>query len=281
MTSFDVMRLAYSLLGYVTASNSLSGTAGRELVPGEGPSPGTRIGRANRRLVVAALAAFFAEQNNDGMWDKGQPIYKSFRRSGRNVGNAFVFVTDTLGCLLEKLPPEDFRPHLDALQNTLKWIESHQTEEVIPDYCDAESGQCYGAKTLRGWASPHLTQDVGPLSWSTAQTLTCVTRLRKVVRALLHSDVLAEFKGVAQSENGPKLASWDRLLDTDLGSCGGPGCRTLKDVLDERVVTPFSTSINSPSYGAAYSAVLFGPPGTAKVSVWNGLELSGYALQSF
>ena len=87
-----------------------------------------------------ALNAFFLEQDDSGLWDKGkgnslcdvlmlacakenskqlcviilsgQPIYKSFRKTGRNVGNAFVFATDTLGSLLDALPAEYFRPHL-------------------------------------------------------------------------------------------------------------------------------------------------------------------------
>jgi hypothetical protein len=258
-TSFDVMRLAYSLLTYIVSTTSLSGTAGRELVPGQGPSPGSRTGPLNRQLVVAALSAFFDEQMNNGLWDKGQPIYRSFKKTGRSVGNAFVFAVDTVGSLLERLPAEDFRPHLQSLERTLGWIESHQTVEVIPDYCDPESGQCYG-KPLRGWASPHIP-DAGPEAWSTAQTLTCVTRMRQAIRTLMHDDVLKEFHGENLSVDGPSPAAWDRLLDTDLGNPAKGKCQTLKCVLDNRVLIPFANGVNNPSYGAAYSAILFGPPG--------------------
>jgi hypothetical protein len=88
-TSFDVIRLAYSLLTYIRASNAMAGTAGREVIQGEGPAAGTAVGAPNKRLIKAALDAFFAEQNPDGTWDKGQPIFVSFRRK-RDVGNAFV-----------------------------------------------------------------------------------------------------------------------------------------------------------------------------------------------
>ena len=98
--NFDIMRLAYSLLTYVTTSNTMSGNAGIELVPGEGPASGSVVGPPNDFLVKEALKAFFDEQNDDGLWDKGQPIYKSFRKTGRNVGNAFVFATDTVCSLL-------------------------------------------------------------------------------------------------------------------------------------------------------------------------------------
>ncbi|KAL7517964.1 hypothetical protein ACHAWX_002833 [Stephanocyclus meneghinianus] len=274
MTNFDVMRLAYSLLTYVKASNAMVGTAGREGRRGEGPEPGTAVGLPNRRLVRAALGVFFEEQHSDGTWDKGQPIYKSFRKVGRDVGNAFVFVADTVSSLLGALPAEDFRPHLEGLNRLLGWIEQHQTVEFISDYCDPNTNQCYG-KPLRGWASPHLTTQTTPLAWSTAQVLSCTMRMRKVVQRLLHVDVLEEFGGIT-NKGVPNLASWDRLLDTDLGDPGNDHrtYRTLKDVLEERMIQPFlkiDERCNLPQFGAAYSSILFGPPGTAKSTICEAL----------
>jgi len=273
-TSFDVIRLAYSLLTYVKASKAMAGTAGREVIRGEGPEPGTAIGSPNQRLVRAALAAFFAEQNTNGLWDKGQPIYKSFRKTGRDVGNAFVFAADTVGSLLGALPAEEFRPHLGGLQKLLHWAEQHVAVEIVPDYCDPSTTQCYG-KPLRGWASPHITTQAStPLAWSTAQTLTCITRMKKVVQRLLHVDVLEEFGGIT-NKGFPNLSSWDRLLDTDLGD-PTKECRTLKDVLNERMIRPFTPDnpdsfCTVPKFGAAYSAILFGPPGTAKSTITEAL----------
>jgi hypothetical protein len=267
--SFDVIRLAYSLLTYIRSTNSLSGIAGREIEPGSGPSPDTKVTPLNKKLVAAALAAFFDEQNSEGLWVKGQPIYKSFRRQGRNMGNAFVFSVNTVGSLLCQLPAEDFRPHLNALEKTLSWIESHQSVEVITDFCDPISGQCYG-RPLRGWASPH-NPDCGPQAWSTAQVLKCASWMRKTIRQLMHNDVIEEFSGIRFSDKGMRTENWDRLLDSDLGSPDEEGVRTLKSVLEERVITPFSSSMDNPSYGAAYSAVLFGPPGTAKTTICEAL----------
>lgn len=262
---FDTTRLAYSLLTYIRATQSLEGTAGREKVIGEGPEETSRPMRINRKMVQAALAAFFDEQREDGLWERGQPIYKSFRRQGRNVGNAYVFAVDTIASMLEILPAEDFRPHLNHLQKMLDWIESSQTVEVIPDFCDRVTGQCYG-KPLRGWVSPHLPPGTGPKAWSTAQTATCVHRLKQVVQELMNNDVLEEFKGVAHSSRGPQPAAWDRLLDSDLGG-SDKDCRTIKSVLEERICTPFAKSVSSPTIGAAYSAILFGSPGTAKTTI--------------
>jgi ATPase family associated with various cellular activities (AAA) len=282
--SFDIMRLAYALLTYIVATQALAGTAGRELAPGQGPSPGTRIGPVNRLLVQAALQAFFEEQNDSGLWDKGQPIYRSFRKTGRSIGNAFIYSVDTLASLLEYLPARDFRPHLTALYKALGWIEFHQTVEILPDYCDPDSGQCYG-KALRGWSSPHLTPDAGPQAWSTAQTITCICRMRRVVETLMHDNVLREFRGMAFSSTtatlggGVSTTAWDRLLDTDLGSCDtNKDCITIKDVLWERMIAPrvaasasaATTAVTRPVV-TTYSAILFGPPGTAKTTICESL----------
>ena len=264
-SSFDVIRLAYSLLSYVRASETLQGTAGRETIIGAGPEAGTESSRLNKQLVKSALAVFFQEQKEDGLWDHGQAIFKAFRKQGRNIGNAYVFAVDTLSSLLEILPDEYFRPHLPALQNTLTWIEAHQQIEVVPDSCDEESRQCTG-RALRGWASSHLPQSLGPQAWSTAQTVACISLLRKTIQQLMHNDVLKEFNGIVHSERGPIPEAWDQLLDSDLGSPGTES-RTIKSVLEQRVCTPFSYSVSNPSVGAAYSAILFGSPGTAKTTI--------------
>lgn len=161
--------------------------------------------------------------------------------------------------LLLLRPAEEFRPHLEGLQRLLIWIEQHQAVEFVSDYCHPETKQCYG-KPLRGWASPHLSSQDSPLAWSTAQVLSCTTRMRKTVQKLLHVDVLEEFGGIA-NKGIPNLASWDRLLDTDLGDPSSDNIRTLKDVLNERMVQPFiktDEKCQVPKFGAAYSSILFG-----------------------
>jgi hypothetical protein len=77
---------------------------------GEEPSLDPSVAPFNKRcekLVKAALAAFFEEQNRGGLWDKGQPIYKSLSQGkDRNMGNPFVFSLNTVGSLLCALPAE-------------------------------------------------------------------------------------------------------------------------------------------------------------------------------
>jgi len=97
----------------------------------------------------------------------------------------------------------------------------------------------------------------------------CLARMRRIVRDLMHNDVLEEFGGVSiSSRNVDRNAGWDRLLDSDLGG-GTPDCRTIKSVLEERVVIPFKdvARVDDPGVGAAYSTILFGSPGTAKTTI--------------
>ncbi|KAG7355209.1 ATP-dependent metalloprotease FtsH [Nitzschia inconspicua] len=268
--SFDIIKLVYSLLSYVKSTESLRGTAGttERVLPGQGISTDDgkeEVIKMNTRLVKTALKAFFDEQDRTtGLWDRGQPIYKSFRRQGRNVGNAYVFGIDALGSLLELLPPEDFRPYLSNLDHALEWLESNQDVQIIADYCDPETGQCFG-KSLRGWSSPFLSPPTGPIAWATAQSVTCLARMRRIVRQLLHNDVLEEFRG--KKTDGPDSKAWNRLLDSDVGTPGSSSCRTIKSILEERVILPFSESVTAPSVGAAYSTILFGSPGTAKTTI--------------
>ena len=156
--------------------------------------------------------------------------------------------------------------------------EANQITEVVPNYCDAISGQCYG-KYLQGWSSPHLLSENGVQAWSTAQTLHCVSKMATVVKAIMHDDVLLEFNGV-KLEGCPKADAWNRLLDTDLGDPSKEEtCRTLKSVIKERVLMPLSGDTVTTIYGTAYSTILFGPPGTAKTTICEAV--ANYLVSSF
>ena len=51
MSSFDVMRLAYSLLTYIKASNAMAGTAGREIVQGNIEYERNLVGYFEQRIA--------------------------------------------------------------------------------------------------------------------------------------------------------------------------------------------------------------------------------------
>lgn len=180
------------------------------------------------KLVSKGLEAFFEKQLPDGLWPPGQSIYSRSRRSF-DLGNAFVFSPDLVGALLESLPAQSFKPYLTHLERLLTWIEEHHLNG--------------------GWCSPHLNDVSIPLAWSTAQVLKCVAMGRTVTQQLLNAEILEEFGGNYVAGRVPNVERWEGLLDSDLDAS-----TTLKEALG-RVLRQ-----------EAWSAVLFGPPGTAKTT---------------
>jgi len=111
------------------------------------------------------------------------------------------------------------------------------------------------------------------------------------VRTLLCADVLAELGGRPASARD--LRPWSRLLDSDLPGGAGGGGATLKGTIEGKMVEPLLALAAADPLGrprlaggggagggvsggadfaalagaASYSAILFGPPGTAKTTV--------------
>lgn len=269
--TFDVIVLAYSLLTYILALDTIgsAAAANRDADARDAVGTGSSLPPRNEKLIRAALKLIF-EVMRDGLWTAGQPIMVS-RGAGNNVGNAFVFSPDLLASLLETLPPAAFRPHLPQIREHVTWLQEHLIEETLPD-----------GGTLQGWRSNHLPPEGGPLGWCTAQALRCVARMQALTRALLVADVLAELGGQPAPAT-PDPSAWTRLLDSDLPSSDA-AARTLKGTLEARMIAPLSAlsgadpldplerseaaaPLDSLEASASYSAVLFGPPGTAKTTV--------------
>lgn len=144
-------------------------------------------------------------------------------------------------------------------------------------------------------ASPSLRSPRSPSPYPhptlrpSLQAVRCISRLRQLTRELLVADVLTEFGG--RQAAAPDTSAWSRLLDSDLPAGGGGGSDvssigTLKDTIDARMLAPLSALGATDPLGrgaedtaalasqqassravASYSAILFGPPGTAKTTV--------------
>lgn len=238
----DATRVAYSLATYASvgaARDRINAFAMRDEVRFDGDG-GNRDGieAPNLKLCARALDVFFGAQNEDGTWPPGQKIFVRSRRSF-DVGNAFVFSPDPLATVLAlPLPRSVFRPHVSKIERTCSWLESND-------------------RAGAGWRSDHLEEGSGnALAWSTAQALQCAGAASKIVGELLNKRILAEFGG--REGKTADSTVFDRLLNSDMDN------DSLKDVIRQRIIDPRTQSC-CPGL-ISYSAVLFGPPGTAKTT---------------
>eukprot|EP00633_Aureoumbra_lagunensis_P005080 CAMPEP_0197310044 /NCGR_PEP_ID=MMETSP0891-20130614/8665_1 /TAXON_ID=44058 ORGANISM="Aureoumbra lagunensis, Strain CCMP1510" /NCGR_SAMPLE_ID=MMETSP0891 /ASSEMBLY_ACC=CAM_ASM_000534 /LENGTH=696 /DNA_ID=CAMNT_0042795499 /DNA_START=209 /DNA_END=2299 /DNA_ORIENTATION=+ len=263
-SNFDCIRLAFALLAYqrVGSAKALVITLwgddqeSEEFTKAGGPDEID----VNQKLVIAGLRAIFnAQQSSDGLWPSGQAIYSKSRRA-YDLGNSFVFSPSFVGSLLAVAAdtnPRLMTPYLPQITKLAAWIQSHDIEG-------------------RGWRSNHLSATEPAVAWSSAQVLTFAHCGLRVIRRLLNDDVLTEFGG----EQAQPVSSllFESLLDSDLSededdtTTKKEQCdltqkkdACLKAILWDRFIAP-RQKMSSP-INAAYSALLFGPPGTAKTTI--------------
>eukprot|EP00316_Scyphosphaera_apsteinii_P011195 CAMPEP_0119316478 /NCGR_PEP_ID=MMETSP1333-20130426/39749_1 /TAXON_ID=418940 /ORGANISM="Scyphosphaera apsteinii, Strain RCC1455" /LENGTH=730 /DNA_ID=CAMNT_0007322131 /DNA_START=134 /DNA_END=2326 /DNA_ORIENTATION=+ len=271
--TFDVVVLAYSLITYVAIGDALSHSSPmtsrtRMGARNDARGAGSALPPYNPALAKAAIRATFDDMRN-GIWETGQPIFLAQTEEG-GVSD-FVFSPDMVASMLEVLSLDDIRPHLDALQSHVSWLHQNEVHRVLP----ARNGAV--ATLLRGWRSHHLSPEGGPLAWCTAQAIRCIVRLEQAARSLSTTDILAKLGGTSGSAPDPSM--WNLLLDSDLKS--DQADLTLKSLLYTRMLAPLRALDAADALGrrgpgddlveleaaACHSAILFGPPGTAKTTI--------------
>ena len=241
------------------------------------------VAGVNIKLVKKALDIIFEVQHSDGTWRKGEPINsKSDSKSMRDIGNSYVFFFDLVGSILGPMAEKDpflIAPYLPQLEKSLLWAESNILEEMLGDNCDPVSNRCYG-RVVKGWRSNHLGTG-GAVAWCTAQVFSGLSGLRNLLQNLMTSNILAEFNGKQEKVIDRNPSDWNNLMDADL-DLGLDYKTTLKVELHTRLLIPQvvkesatkvlfsnkrSNEIINPSNPPLYSAILFGPPGTAKTTI--------------
>ena len=111
-----------------------------------------------------------------------------------------------------------------------------------PGSGDGNSNTVMRRVAVKGWRSNNLGTG-GAVAWCTAQVFLGVTRLRRVLRVLINSNVLEEFDGreapsrlLAVGDAGSGGREWRRLMDADLEL--GSSRSTLKTELHNRLLLP-------------------------------------------
>lgn len=209
----DAVRLSFDLCTYYEASSALT-------VSGSFFQKATRAPKVNLKLTAHVLRAIFALQKESGLWPKGEPI--ATRLPSRDLGNSFVFSFDLLDALLQTIgeaQPALFREHLGSLELMVGWAESSilQSAGTAAWYAARPAGGSLAAEEIpagvtRGWRSSHLSENGGPLCWSSAQVCSALSSMRCLLRKLSAEDVLSEVRVRARARAGGPAAQPPRVV---------------------------------------------------------------------
>ncbi|MCK5127307.1 MAG: AAA family ATPase [candidate division Zixibacteria bacterium] len=199
--------------------------------------------KVNSKIVRTALEAIFTEQEPDGLWPKPHPVFHYGSR-----GNVYPFSFEALDAILQsrssKLNSMDLRPFIDKLSRSLSWAEENLH---INDNRDS------------GWRSNYLPYADRSEAWSTAAVLIMIRCLKSIIATLLHEDVLSEFGAIKIASSLTDFQTFK--YDSDIGDDN----KSLKTTIRDSIIYPhIDESFHGPKI---YSAVLFGPPGTAKTMI--------------
>lgn len=195
---------------------------------------------------------FFDYQRSSGIWDKYFPLFHY-----PDAGASYCWSFEVLEAILTEFGEIiDNADVLQAIQKTLSWCETYRLNYPVKDiaYCGWNSG------------GQQKTLAVGmPESWSTAIVHMFLVRLGEAISGGIQRQALEKF-GVTRVRTGiqdPIL--WDKLLDSKIKVYERHG--SLKELLKKSFINPVLTGKNQESSLEYRSAVLFGPPGTAKTSI--------------
>jgi hypothetical protein len=146
---------------------------------------------------------------------------------------------------------ELFEPHLEVLLRSLSWVEGH---ELVHE-------------GIHGWRSNTVLPGPQPQAWATAMALCFVRALDVLLQRIVQERLLKEFSAT----RFPKSTQASLTLETwcpDLADSTTPlaGARqSLKKLLFDHLIEPRLPQASPDAIRRLrWSAVFFGPPGTAK-----------------
>jgi hypothetical protein len=196
----------------------------------------------NQKLVAKTVEIVFEHQEQDGLWPKSRPIFHFSTR-----GSVYPFTFEMLDVLLpNKTESALFEPYIGKLAASLRWAEDN--------YID-------GAKE-KGWRGNHLPYGTDPEGWSTAAVLIAVRKIRGVVIGQINDDLLDDFRAQRNDASDESALNPENFYDAQIP---GKASLTLKGVLKKYLIDPHKPG--GTETDRRYSAVFFGPPGTAKTTL--------------
>jgi len=206
--------------------------------------------------IEQALLVSLSFQEPSGIWPKYFPLF-NYKKEG--VGSNYLFSFEVLEGVIHEFKDskiiEDGKM-LKALERALDWCQSNRLTYKLNN------------KTYEGWNSGgQITtlREGQPEAWATAVVHMFLSELRHALSALIRTHVLAKYDATLPSDEAMRSwKSWEELLDSPLEISEKPS--SAKAELEKHIMNPVRES-GSLIDQRRRSALLFGPPGTAKTSL--------------
>jgi hypothetical protein len=200
-----------------------------------------------------AILTFFTYQRDSLLWDRYFPMFNyPDPESGANHCWAF----EVLEAILTEFPYLiNNRDVFNGLQKAVTWCEESRIRYI------------YRGSTYTGWngGGQELTLSRGmPEAWAVGVVHICLARIIEATSASIEKLLIAQYSETRFIVGHPDRRLWDSLLDSELELGGVPS--SLKKTIERYIIDPaYNNTGNHTRF--AKSALLFGPPGTAKTTI--------------
>lgn len=218
---------------------------------------------ADPRILGRGIQILFEVQLPDGLWPLGKPIFLH-----PSLGQVYPFALEPLTAVMRigqaramrhRATPgvfntAFFREHLSGLMRVVGWIEGNELSFA----------------SIGGWRSNSLTtkrtEEVRPQSWSTAAVMLFSRQVEALLQSLVRDQRLQQ---LGASLHPTRVASalsadtWSERVDSEARPTFDHQPHSLKELVFRTVIEPHLRQHAI----RPWSAILFGPPGTAKTTM--------------
>jgi len=209
--------------------------------------------------VERAVLNSFNFQEPSGIWPKYFPLF-NYKKEG--VGSNYLFSFEVLEVIVHEFEHSKLMENelvLSGLERALDWCESNRLTYAL------------GGRVYQGWNSGGQITTLmqgKPEAWATAMVHMFLWKLRSALSRLIQDHILTKYGASRPSDEArASWKSWDALLDSPLEIL--ENVTSAKEVLREHILNPVEEHRDFRSgliEQRKRSALLFGPPGTAKTS---------------
>ena len=215
--------------------------------------------------VDKAILQSFESQQKSGIWPKYFPL---FNYGKDEAGSNYFFSFELLEAIVGEFQKSDLLENgfvLDGIERALDWCSSNRLEYKIAD------------TSYRGWNSGGQIGTLSegkPESWATAVVHMFLWKLRVTLCWLIRKHILIKY-GAGLREITKPDNDWNKYIDSPV-KLPDEEETTVKKLLEDEILKQIkrggSDARMDDKIMDRRSALLFGPPGTAKTSLVSALS---------